>query len=158
MSERAPMTQNGYVALKAELQRLKTVERPKNVREIEEAIAHGDLSENAEYHAAKERQAHIAGRIAAAEDMLARAQVLETSGQSPDRIRFGATVALADIDSEEEISYRIVGEYESDPQKGMISITSPVARALMNKQVGDEVVVQAPKGTREFEILAIRFD
>ena len=158
MSDRVPMTQNGYEVLKAELQRLRTVERPKNVKEIEEAISHGDLSENAEYHAAKERQAHIAGRIAALDDRLARAQVIETSGQKPDRVRFGATVVLTDIDSDEQVSYRIVGEDEADPRQGMISITSPVARALLNRQVDDEVVVQAPKGTREFEILEIRFD
>jgi len=152
------MTRDGYEALKEELQRLKTVERPRNVKEIETAIAHGDISENAEYHAAKEKQSHIAGRIAALEDKLARAQVIDTTGQVADRGRFGVTVVLADVDSDEEISYRIVGEDEADVKKGLISITSPVAQALLNKQVDDEVRVQVPKGMREFEILAIRFD
>ena len=152
------MTRDGYEALKEELQRLKTVERPRNVKEIETAIAHGDISENAEYHAAKEKQSHIAGRIAALEDKLARAQVIDTTGQVADRVRFGVTVVLADVDSAEEISYRIVGEDEADVKKGLISITSPVAQALLNKQVDDEVRVQVPKGMREFEILAIRFD
>jgi transcription elongation factor GreA len=156
--QRVPMTRDGYEALKEELQRLKTVERPRNVKEIETAIAHGDISENAEYHAAKEKQSHIAGRIAALEDKLARAQVIDTTGQVADRVRFGVTVVLADVDSEEEISYRIVGEDEADVKKGLISITSPVAQALLNKQVDDEVRVQVPKGMREFEILAIRFD
>jgi len=156
--QRVPMTRDGYEALKEELQRLKTVERPRNVKEIETAIAHGDISENAEYHAAKEKQSHIAGRIAALEDKLARAQVIDTTGQVADRVRFGVTVVLADVDSDEEISYRIVGEDEADVKKGLISITSPVAQALLNKQVDDEVRVQVPKGMREFEILAIRFD
>jgi transcription elongation factor GreA len=152
------MTQEGYQALKTELSRLKTEERPKNVKDIEEAIAHGDLSENAEYHAAKEKQAHIAGRIAQLDDRLARAQVIETGGGAPTKVQFGATVVLTDIDTDEQVSYRIVGEDEADPKLGMISITSPVARALMNKQVDAEVVVKAPKGDREFEILEIRFD
>jgi transcription elongation factor GreA len=158
IDQRVPMTREGYEALKEELQRLKTVERPRNVKEIETAIAHGDLSENAEYHAAKEKQSHIAGRIASLEDKLARAQVIDTLGQTADRVRFGVTVVLADVDSEEEVSYRIVGEDEADVKRGLISITSPVAQALLNKQVDDEVRVQVPKGTREFEILAIRFD
>lgn len=158
MSDRVPMTQPGYQALKDELHRLKTEERPKNVKDIEEAIAHGDLSENAEYHAAKERQGHIAGRIASLEDKLARAQVIETGGGEPEKVQFGVTVVLSDVETDEEVTYRIVGEDEADPKQGMISITSPVARALMNKQVDDEVVVKAPKGDRELEILAIRFD
>ena len=158
MVDRVPMTPRGYAALKEELQRLKTVERPANVKDIEEAIAHGDLSENAEYHAAKEKQAHIAGQIALLDDKLARAQVIETAGQEPDKVRFGATVVLSDVESDDEVSYTIVGEDEADAKKGMISVTSPVARALMNKEVGDEVTVKVPKGSREFEILEIRFD
>jgi len=152
------MTPDGYAALKLELTRLKTEERPKNVKEIEEARSHGDLSENAEYHAAKERQGHIVGRIAGLEDKLARAQVIDSRGEAPDKVQFGATVVLSDVNSDEEVSYRIVGEDESDPKQGLISVTSPVARALMNKSVDDEVVVKAPKGDRAFEILEIRFD
>ena len=158
MSERFPMTQEGYEALKAELNRLKTEERPKNVQEIADAIAHGDLSENAEYHAAKERQGHLAGRIAAIEDKLARAQVIEKGDGAPDKVQFGVTVVLTDLETDEQVTYRIVGEDESDPKRGMISVTSPVARALMNKKVHDEVLVRVPKGDRELEILEIRFD
>ncbi len=158
MDQRVPMTPRGYAALKAELQRLITVERPANVKDIEEAIAHGDLSENAEYHAAKERQAHIAGRMAMIDDRIARAQIIETAGQTPDKIRFGATVRLSDVETDEEVTYAIVGEDEADAKIGRISITSPVARALMNKEVGDEVSVKVPKGMKEFEVLEIRFD
>jgi transcription elongation factor GreA len=158
MSERVPMTREGYEALKAELSRLKTVDRLDNVRDIEEAIAHGDLSENAEYHAAKEKQSHIAGRIALLDDKLARAQVIELSGHDGDKVRFGATVVLTDVETDEEVTYRIVGEDEADPKQGLISVTSPVARALINKGVDDEVVVKAPKGDRGFEILEVRFE
>jgi transcription elongation factor GreA len=158
MSDRVPMTRIGYEAMKVELHRLKTEERPKNVKDIEEAIAHGDLSENAEYHAAKERQSHIAGYIAALDDKLARAQVIDVADQTADKVKFGATVVLMDVETDEEVSYRIVGEDEADPKKGMISITSPVARALMNRSVDEEVVVKAPKGDRELEIRDIRFD
>ena len=158
MDERVPMTPRGYEALKEELQRLKSVERPANVKEIEEAIAHGDLSENAEYHAAKEKQAHIAGRIAMLDDRISRAQVIDHRGQDPDKVRFGATVRLSDIESGEEITYTLVGEDEADAREGRISVTSPVARALMGREVGDEVRVKVPKGTRELEVLEIRFD
>ena len=158
MDERVPMTLRGYEALKQELHRLKTVERPANIKDIEEAIAHGDLSENAEYHAAKEKQAHIAGRMALLDDKIARAQVIETAGQTPDKVRFGATVTLSDTETDDEVSYTIVGEDEADARQGRISVTSPVARALMSKEVGDDVSVKVPKGLREFEILAIRFD
>ena len=158
MSDRVPMTQAGYDAMKAELTRLKSEERPKNVEEIAEALAHGDLSENAEYHAAKERQGHIQGRIAALDDKLARAQVIEQGEGEPEKVQFGVTVVLTDLETDEEVTYRIVGEDEADPKQGMISVTSPVARALMNKQVDDEVIVKAPKGDRELEILKIRFD
>jgi transcription elongation factor GreA len=152
------MTQEGYEALKSELNRLKTEERPKNVEEIAEAIAHGDLSENAEYHAAKERQGHIAGRIASLEDKLARAQIIERGDGPPDTVQFGVTVVMTDLETDEQVTYRIVGEDEADPKQGMISVTSPVARALMNKRVHDEVLVRVPKGDRELEILEIRFD
>ena len=157
MSQRVPMTQRGYDALKAELQRLKSVDRPANVKEIETAIAHGDLSENAEYHAAKEKQAHIAARIAHLDDKIARAQVIETNGQTPDKVRFGATVELLDTETDDKIRYTIVGEDEADAKQGRISITSPVAQALMNKVVGDEVSVKVPKGRRELEVVEISF-
>jgi transcription elongation factor GreA len=151
------MTPRGFQALKDELKKLKSVDRPANIKDIEEAIAHGDLSENAEYHAAKEKQAHIAGRMAMIDDRIARAQVIDSSDQTPDKVRFGATVSLSDIESGDELSYTIVGEEEADAKKGMISVTSPVARALMNKEVGDEVMVKVPKGQRELEVLEIRF-
>jgi len=151
------MTQRGYDALKSELQRLKSVDRPANVKEIETAIAHGDLSENAEYHAAKEKQAHIAARIAMLDDRIARAQVIDVSGQVPDRVRFGATVELLDTESDDTIRYTIVGEDEADARQGRISITSPVAQALLNRSVGDEVSVKVPKGVREFEVVDISF-
>ncbi len=158
MSERVPMTQNGYEALKELLHRLKTVERPKNVKEIEEARSHGDISENAEFHAAKERQSYLAAQIAITEDKVARAQVIDPSGQTPDRIRFGATVLLEDTESSEEVRYRIVGEDEADVSEGLISVTSPVARALINREAGEEVAVKVPKGTRTFEVLEISFE
>jgi len=152
------MTPRGFEALKAELQRLKSVDRPANVKDIEEALAHGDLSENAEYHAAKEKQAHIAGRMAMLDDRIARAQVIETTGQTPDKVRFGATVLLSDVETQDEVSYTIVGELEADAKQGLISVTSPVAQAIMGKAVGDEVIVKVPKGVREFKVLEIHFD
>ncbi len=158
MADRVPMTRKGYESLKRELDRLKTVERPENVRDIEEAIAHGDLSENAEYHAAKEQQSHIVGRIASTEDKLARAQIIETPSGPSEKVQFGATVVLSNSENDEVTTYRIVGEDEANPKEGMISVTAPVAQALMSKQVGDEASVKAPKGILEFEILEIRFD
>lgn len=150
------MTPGGYQKLKDDLHQLKTVERYENVKEIEEARAHGDISENAEFHAAKEKQAHIEGRIRMLEDKIARAQIIDPSQQGSDKVRFGTTVVLSDTESGEEVTYRIVGEDESDVAEGLISITSPVARALLGKEVDDEVKVRVPKGTREFEVLEIR--
>ena len=141
--------------LKVQLRQLKTVDRPQNVREIEDARSHGDLSENAEYHAAKERQSHLARQITIVEDKLARAQVIELPTEAPDQIRFGATVVLEDSDSGETTRYQLVGEDESDAAKGLISVTSPIARALLGKEVGDSVRVSVPKGTREFDVLEI---
>jgi transcription elongation factor GreA len=158
MAERVPMTPRGYAQLEAELKRLKSVERPKNVKEIEAARSHGDISENAEFEAAKERQAQLEARIVQVEDRLARAQVIDASGQSPDAVRFGATVRLMDVESGDEIAYTIVGEDESDAANGLISVTSPVARAIMGKPVDEVVRVQVPRGTREFEIREIRFE
>ncbi len=158
MSDRVPMTPRGQQMLEEELKRLKSVERPRIVKEIEEARAHGDLSENAEYHAAKEKQGQIEGRIRQIDDKLARAQVIDPSGLTPDQVRFGATVVLQDTESGEEKTYTLVGEDEADAGQGRISVTSPVARALLGKAPDDTVVVRVPKGTREFEILEIRFE
>ncbi|MFK7896363.1 MAG: transcription elongation factor GreA [Myxococcota bacterium] len=158
MDQRVPMTPGGFETLKAELARLKSVDRPENIKDIEEAIAHGDLSENAEYHAAKEKQAMIAGRMALLDDKIARAQIIDNTGETPDKVRFGATITLQDIETDEKVEYTILGEDEADAKRGRISVTSPVARALMNKEVGDEVNVKVPKGTRELEVLEIRFD
>jgi transcription elongation factor GreA len=157
MDDRVPMRPSGYAALEAELKRLKGVERHKIVKEIEIARAHGDISENAEFHAAKERQSHIEGRITQLEDRLARAQVIDPKGQNPDAVRFGATVQLTDTESGDEVTYTIVGEDESDASNGLISVTSPIARALLGKPVDEVVAVQVPRGKREFEIRAIRF-
>ncbi len=158
MSDRVPMRASGYAALEAELKRLKSVERHKIVKEIEIARAHGDISENAEFHAAKERQSHVEGRIIHLEDRLARAQVIDPTGQSPDAVRFGATIQLTDIESGDEVTYTIVGEDESDVSKGLISVGSPIARALLGKPVDEVVTVQVPRGSRSFEIRAIRFE
>jgi transcription elongation factor GreA len=156
--ERVPMTPKSYTTLQTELQKLKSEERPRIVKEIEIARAHGDLSENAEYHAAKDRQGQIEGRIAYVEDRLARARVIDGEGQGTDRVTFGATVVLSDVENEEEVSYQIVGEDEADLANGQISVTSPIARALMGRELDSSVQVRVPKGTREFEILEIRFD
>ncbi len=158
MSERIPMTSAGYKKLEADLHTLKTQDRPRNVREIEEARAHGDISENAEFHAAKEQQSHIEARIRKVEDRLARAQVIDPTGPPPEDVRFGVTVKLLDAASDEEVAYTLVGEDESDAASGRISITSPIARALLGKRVGDAVVVRVPKGPREFEVLEVGID
>ena len=158
MADRIPMTPSGYTKLEAELKQLKTVERRKISSEIEVARAHGDISENAEFHAAKEKQSHVEGRIRIVEDKLARAQVIETGGNPPESVRFGVTVVLSDNDTGEEVQYTITGEDESDVSVGLISVKSPVARALLGKTVGDEVTVRVPKGNRSFEVLEIRFD
>ena len=158
MSDRVPMTRAGYDKLEEDLKRLKTVERPRIVKEIEVARAHGDISENAEFHAAKEQQAHIETRVLQIEDKLARAQVIDPSGLEPDSVRFGVTVVLLDTETDDEVTYTLVGEDEADVSKGRISFNSPIARALLGKTVDDEVRVQVPKGTREFEIREIRLD
>ena len=158
MSDRIPMTRAGYDKLDAELKRLKTVDRRAISKEIEVARAHGDIAENAEFHAAKEKQSHIEGRIRAIEDRLARAQVIDPAGQNIDQVRFGLTVALEDSESGETVSYTLLGEEEADAANGRISVTSPVARALLGKMVGDVVTVRVPRGTRELEVLEIRND
>lgn len=152
------MTRMGYGKLEDELKRLKTEDRFRIVKEIEAARAHGDISENAEFHAAKERQGHIEGRIRVLEDKLARAQVIDPTGQSPDTVRFGATVLLLDVETEEHVTYTLVGEDESDIASGLISIGSPVARALLGKAVESTVTVRVPRGTRAFEIVEIKFE
>lgn len=154
---RVPMTCQGYQRLMEELKRLKGVERPKLVREIEEARGHGDLSENAEFHAAKERQSLLDVQIREIEDRLARAQVIEVSRLSGDKVVFGATVTLADGDTGDKVVYQIVGDHEAEPKNGKISISSPVARALIGKSEGDEVQVRTPTGIRTFEILHLDF-
>ncbi len=158
MADRIPMTPSGYEKLEEELRRLKTVDRRTISHEIEIARAHGDISENAEFHAAKEKQSHIEGRIRTVEDKLARAQVIETGGNPPESVRFGVTVVLTDDDTGEKVQYTITGEDESDVSAGLISVTSPVARALLGKRVGDEVTVRVPKGNRSFGVLDVRFD
>src|SRR3954471_3676546 len=158
MSGNIPMTPSGLRKLKAELKHLQTVERPKISKEIEVARAHGDLRENAEYHAAKEKQGHIEGRIMDLNDWIARAEVIDVSKLKGDKVVFGATVVLQDSENEKEVTYTIVGEPEADIKKRLIAITSPVARALVGKEVGDAVNVQSPGGTREYEILQVRFD
>ena len=158
MTGRIPMTRAGYDGLQEELRRLKAEERPRIVKEIETARGHGDLSENAEFHAAKEKQAQIEARVRRLEDRLARAQVIDPSGQSCVQVRFGLTVDLEDAETEERVTYTILGEEEADAANGKISVSSPVARALLGKKVGDSVTVRVPKGTREFEILEIRND
>ena len=156
MADRVPMSHSGYEKLEKELKRLKSIDRAAIVKEIEVALAHGDISENAEFHAAKERQGQIESRIRMVEDRLARAQVIDPSGQAPDQVRFGLTVELEDVETGEKVTYTILGEEESDAANGRISVTSPVARALLGKGVGDSVTVRVPKGTREFENLQIR--
>jgi transcription elongation factor GreA len=157
MSDRVPMTKSGLIRLKNELKRLKTVERPKIVKEIAEARAHGDLSENAEYHAAKEKQSHVEGRLMQVEHWIASAEVIDVTRHAGDRVIFGATVTLEDSDSGDEVRYRIVGELEADLKLGKISVTSPIARALIGRVEGDAVTVQTPGGAREYEIQLIEF-
>jgi transcription elongation factor GreA len=152
------MTKTGFENLKQELHRLKTVERPRNVKDIEEARAHGDISENAEFHAAKERQGQLEAQMAVLEDKIARAQVIDPRSQPADQVFFGATVILSDVDTDEEVQYTLVGEDEADAGTGRISVTSPVAKAMMGKRVDDEVVVRVPKGTRQLEVLEIRYE
>ena len=154
---RVPMTNQGYQRLVEDLKRLKSVERPKLVSEIEEARGHGDLSENAEFHAAKERQSLLDVQIREIEDRLARAQVIDVSKLSGDKVVFGATVSLADGDTGEKVVYQIVGDHEAEPKNGKISISSPVARALIGKSEGDEVQVRTPTGVRSFEILSVEY-
>ncbi len=155
---KVPITKKGYAALKAELERLKKIERPKNIKEIEEARGHGDLSENAEYHAAKERQSHIDARIRDLEHKLAEAQIIDTSNLSTEKVVFGATVTVKDVQTETEQRYTLVGPDEGDLKNGKISVQSPVGRALIGKRVGDTVEVKTPAKVVEYEVLNICFE
>ncbi|CCD85140.1 Transcription elongation factor greA (Transcript cleavage factor greA) [Bradyrhizobium sp. ORS 285] len=152
MVEKVPMTAGGYAALEVELKQRQSVDRPRIIEHIAEARSHGDLSENAEYHAAKEEQSHNEGRIAELEDKLARADVIDVAKLSGDTIKFGATVTLIDEDTEKKTVWQIVGEVEADAKKGKISITSPLARALIGKKMGTSVEVMAPGGAKSYEI------
>lgn len=155
MSGKIPMTKKGLEKMKEEVKRLKKEERPKVIQAIAEARAHGDISENAEYEAAKERQSHVEGKIKWLEDRIARADVIDTANHPKDRVIFGATVFLEDLDNGEKIKYTIVGEDEADVDNGSISVTSPIARALIGKQLDDTAKVVTPAGVREFMILEI---
>ena len=154
--EKIPLTQAGYDALNAELKHLKTVERPAIIAAISEARAHGDLSENAEYHSAKEKQSFIEGRVKELEGAISLADVIDPSKLS-GTIKFGATVELADEETDEEKTYMIVGEYEADIESGKLNIKSPLARALIGKDVGDSVEVRTPGGTKSYEVLKITY-
>ena len=154
--ERIPITKQGLEKVKAELSHLEGVERPQNIRAIEEARAHGDLSENAEYHAAKETQSFIEGKINELRAVVGRSEVLDIETGPTDRVVFGRTVLLYDLNTEEEVTYQLLGPYESDPEKGKISVTSPLGQALIGREAGDEVRVKAPGGIQEFEIVEIR--
>jgi transcription elongation factor GreA len=155
--EKVPMTGEGYDSLDEELKRLKTLERPAVIAAIAEARSHGDLSENAEYHAAKERQGWIEGRIAEIEDKISRAQVIDVSKLSGSHVKFGATVTVVDEDTEGEARYQIVGEHEADVKKGRLSLTSPLSRAMIGKESGDVVEVQTPGGVKSYEILKVEW-
>jgi transcription elongation factor GreA len=155
--EKVPMTVIGNVKLREELRWRQQEERPRIIEAISEARAHGDLSENAEYHAAKESQSLNEGRIKELEGVTGRAEVIDPSTMSGTTIKFGATVVLADEDNDDEKTYQIVGEHEADVKSGRVSITSPIARALINKKVGDSIAVKAPGGDRSYEILAIHW-
>lgn len=157
MIEKVPMTLSGYERLEAELKNLKGVERPAVIKAIAEAREHGDLSENAEYHAARERQSFIEGRVMELEDKISRAEVIDVTKLTGNDIKFGATVRLADEDTDEEIVYQIVGQDEADIKKGLLSVGSPLARALIGKTAGDSVEFATPGGSKSYEVLNIDF-
>ena len=155
--EKFPITAQGYTRMEAELKQLKSVDRPAIIAAISEARAHGDLSENAEYAAAKEKQSFIEGRIGELEARVSRADVIDVTSLKNDTIKFGASVTLEDVESGDKITYQIVGEYEAEIKENKISITAPIARALINKKVGDTVEVRTPKGSKEYEVLNIQY-
>lgn len=154
--EKIPITKEGLEKLRTELKHLEQVQRPENIRAIEEARGHGDLSENAEYHAAKERQGFISGRIGELKTVMGRCEVLDTDSGPTDCVVFGRTVLLYNIQTDEEVRYQVLGPYESDPENGRISVTSPLGRGLIGRMVGDAVKVRTPRGLQEFEILEIQ--
>ena len=159
MSAIAPLTMKGAQRLRDELENLKTVKRPAVIAAIAEARAHGDLKENAEYHAAREQQGFIEGRIQELEFVLSHCQLIDVASlNAGTRVVFGATVELADCDTGDEVTYQIVGDLESDIKQGLISISSPLSRALIGKHEGDTVTIQAPKGDRDYDIIAVRYD
>ncbi|CAN5697116.1 transcription elongation factor GreA [soil metagenome] len=155
--ERVPMTAGGLKSLEEELKQLKSVERPAIIKAIATAREHGDLSENAEYTSAREKQSFIEGRLAEIEDIVSRAEVIDFSKFSGKVVKFGATVQLADEDTDEKVKYQIVGPYEADLKQRSISVTSPIGRALIGKTVGDTVEVQTPRGARSYEIMMVQF-
>lgn len=155
--EKVPMTEGSYQKLDEEIKLLKGPERQRIIKTIAEAREHGDLSENAEYHAAKEQQSHNEGRILELEDMLNRAEIIDISSLSGDSVKFGATVSLVDEDTDEEMTYQIVGDYEANVEEGRISISSPIARGLIGKETGDSVEVRTPGGSKFYEILDVKF-
>jgi len=157
MNDKMPTTAAGLTRLEEELRQLKTVARPEVIRSIAEAREHGDLSENAEYHAARERQSFIEGRVAELEDKISRAEVIDVSKLSGDTVKFGATVTVIDEDTDEELTYQLVGELEADVKDGRIAITSPLARAIIGKSTGDSVEVSTPKGEKVYEIMKVRY-
>lgn len=155
--EKIPMTAEGLAPLKTELQQLKVVERHAVIKAIAEAREHGDLSENAEYHAARERQSFIEGRISELEDIISRADVIDLTKLSGTTVRFGASVTVADVETDEEITYQLVGPYEADLKKHKISVQSPLGRALIGKTIGDTAEVSAPGGSKGYEVLKVKF-
>jgi len=152
-----PMTADGYNRLREELKRLKTVDRPAIIRAIAEARDHGDLAENAEYHSARDRQSFVEGRLAEIEDKIARAEVIDVSKLSGSVIKFGARVTLADEENDEEQTFQIVGEDEADISQGRLSVTSPLARALIGKRTGESVEVATPRGVKSYEVVTVAF-
>ena len=154
--EKMPITKDGLEKLKAELLYLQKTEKPNNVKAIAEARAHGDLSENAEYHAAKEKQGFIAGKINELETAIGQAEVIDVNEGPMDRVVFGRTILLYDIQADKEITYQLVGPYESDPEIGRISIKSPLGQGLIGREIGDEVKITIPRGVQEFEVLEIK--
>jgi transcription elongation factor GreA len=155
--DKFPITKEGIEKLEEELRVLKTVDRPSVIQAIAEARELGDLSENAEYHASRERQSYIEGRIMELEDKMARADVIDISKLSGTHVKFGATVSLIDNETEEQVTYKIVGEYEADIKRNMLSISAPIARALIGKNAGDVVEVLTPKGSKSYEIVSVHF-
>jgi len=155
--DKMPITSKGFSQLETELKKLKSEDRPNVIEAIAEAREHGDLSENAEYHAARERQSFIEGRIAELEDRTARAEVIDPTSISGDTVKFGAVIHVVDEDTDEELKYQIVGEYEADIDHGLLSLSAPLSRALIGKAIGDSVEVTTPKGSKAYEILNVSY-